>query len=560
MMSPLPIIRSACGLLGLILCFAVPEAAAQHATAADTSAVEETREREVERASVPELHPGFRLSPQGMPIFGSQLFQGDFKDLSFSGFNPDYQINLGDEIQVMLWGALDHMLELTVDAQGNIFVPKVGPIPVLGVRNADLNNLVDKQVREVYRDNVESYANLRSTQTVKVFVSGFVRKPGLFEGFASDSVLYFLDRADGIDPERGSYLDVKVLRRDQKVAEINLYQFLQHGTLPITQFRDGDVILVGPRTNTAVITGEVINAARFEFDGESAPLDELVKLASPKGTATSLSIRRARSGSSQALVYPLSEAANLTVEPNDHVEIISRNIPETILVQVTGEHRGPTTIALPHGSLLQDAVEQIIPNARSDISSLQLFRQSVAQRQRTLLLQSLENLERAVLNARSVSLEEAQLRLAESEMILSFIERAREVEPKGQVLLEGLQDADRVHLEDGDTLYVPAQTMLVTVYGEVNFPNTQTFRERQTLRSYIDRAGGFTPNANRSDLLIIRTNGAIDNVGRGRRARLNPGDEVIVLPAPDKKNLQFAKDLSTIIFQTAVAAGVVIGL
>ncbi len=554
-----PLLRIAI-LLVLALGLASP-AIAQLATAADTSQVDASRAAVVdaERANSGN-HDGFRISSDGFPIFGSQLFQGDFKDLSFSGFNPDYQISIGDEIQVMFWGAIDTILDLAVDAQGNIFLPRVGPVHLLGVRNADLNRVINDRISQVYRENVEAYANLRSTQTVKVYVSGFVRKPGLFEGFASDSVLYFLDRASGIDPERGSYLDVAVLRRDKKVAELNLYEFLQKGTLPITQFRDGDVILVGPRSHTATISGEVINPARFEFQGDTVSLKHLLTLASPKGTATSLSIRRARGGSARASIYPLKEAAGLHLEPNDFVEVISRNIPETIVVTIAGEHEGPTSIVLPYGAKLADAIEKIVPSVRSDVDSLQLFRESVARRQRTLLTQSLENLERAVLNARSASLEEAQLRLAESEMILAFIERARQVTPKGQVLLKGPDDADRIHLEDNDILFIPAKTMLVTVHGEVNFPNTQTFRERESLTDYIDRAGGFTPNANKSDLLVIRTNGTIDAVGRGRRVRIHPGDEIIVLPEPDKKNLQFAKDISTILYQTAISARVVIGL
>lgn len=552
-------ITGVCAMVAFLTLHSITPASAQIATTGDTSFVDASRQEAAK--SVPfDESDGFRVSRDGFPIFGSQLFQGDFKDLSFSGFNPDYQINLGDEIQILLWGALEDVLDLTVDAQGNIFLPRVGPVTVLGVRNADLNRLINERIREVYRENVDAYANLRSTQTVKVFVSGFVRKPGLFEGFASDSVLYFLDRASGIDPERGSYLDVSVLRRNQKVAQVNLYEFLQKGTLPITQFRDGDVILVGPRANTATISGAVINPARFEFSGDTVPLDYLLGLASPQGSATNFSLRRTRAGSAQASIFTLEEATTLNLKPNDVVEVTSRNVPETIVVRITGEHTGPSSIVLPYGAVLADAVAGIVPTARSDIASLQLFRESVALRQRTLLLQSLENLERAVLNARSASLEEAQLRLAESEMILAFIERARRATPKGQVLLKGPEDAARIHLEDGDILFVPARTMLITVHGEVNFPNTQTYRERETLIAYVDRAGGFGPNANRTELLVIRTNGAIDTVGSGRRVRLNPGDEIIVLPEPDRKTLQFAKDISQILFQTAISARVVIGL
>jgi protein involved in polysaccharide export with SLBB domain len=182
----------------------------------------------------------YELTDDGLPIFGSQLFQGDFADLSFGGFNPDYQIALGDQIQVLIWGAMSEELKLRVDAKGNVFIPRVGPVHVLGVRNADLNQIIQRKIEQVYKENVESYASLSSTQTVKVFVSGFVNRPGLYQGFASDSVLYYIDRAGGVDPERGSYLQVSVVRGDEVIKVIDLYRFLESGRMPLTQFRDGD--------------------------------------------------------------------------------------------------------------------------------------------------------------------------------------------------------------------------------------------------------------------------------------------------------------------------------
>lgn len=555
----------------LVFCMLLMQLTGAHSTsqqsiAADTTAVDAVRAD----ANFPNGNQGglngdlpasgFSYTADGFPIFGSQLFQGDFKDLSFRGFNPNYQIGIGDEIQVMIWGAMDDALKLTVDAQGNIFLPRVGPVPVLGVRNADLIELVNKRIRRVYRENVDAYANLLSTQAVKVFVSGFVRKPGLYEGFASDSVLYYLDRAGGIDPERGSYLRISLLRHNERIAEVNLYDFLENGTLPITQFRDGDVVLVGPIGNTVIINGEVSNPGRFEFLGPKVNAGKLMTLASPSANATNLSIRRNQRGASQALVYSLEELDHIDLEPRDRIQVSSRHAPETILVSITGEHRGVEDIVLPHGALLADAISLIEPTNRSNLQALQLFRESVAERQKQLLIQALDNLERSVLNARSSSLEEAQLRLAESEMILNFVERARAVEPKGQVLLESLASADRVHLEDGDIIFVPSRSSLVTVYGEVNFPNTQTHRNRESITNYVERAGGFSPNANKNEIIVIRANGTIDNVGSGRRETIEPGDEIIVLPRPDSKNLQLAKDISTILYQLAISARVVIGL
>jgi protein involved in polysaccharide export with SLBB domain len=330
--------------------------------------------------------------------------------------------------------------------------------------------------------------------------------------------------------------------------------------LPVTQFRDGDVILVGPRGNTTVIQGEVNNAGRFEFAGQQTPLDGILALASPKAGSTSVSIRRALGGTSSALVFPLADSGLYRIEAGDTVEVTGHHVPKTILVTITGEHEGQQNIVLPYGSKLSQGIETIKPSARSNLPALQVFRKSVAARQKALLDQSLDNLERNVFHAQSSSLEEAKLRQAESEMILAFIKRAREVKPKGQVLLESLAKADQFDLEDGDILYVPTRTSLITVFGEIRFPNTQTYREKDDIERYIERAGGFTTTADIKELILVRPNGEIENIGRGKGINLKPGDEIIILPKPDKKGLLFAKDISTIIYQIAIAARVVIGL
>ncbi len=188
-------------------------------------------------------------------MFGSQIFSGRFGSEAFSGFNPAYQIAVGDRISVRMWGAFNYDAVQTVDAQGNLFIPNVGPIRVLGVRNADLNQQVASQVKRTFRDNVGVYATLEGAQPVKVYVTGFVKAPGLYGGLSSDSVLYYLDRAGGIDPDRGSYLEVDVLRGGQPRAKVNLYRFLLAGQIEPLQLQDGDTIVVAPRKHTAAAAG-----------------------------------------------------------------------------------------------------------------------------------------------------------------------------------------------------------------------------------------------------------------------------------------------------------------
>src|SRR3546814_4724148 len=73
-------------------------------------------------------------------------------------------ISIGDNIQVRLWGAFQFQASLTVDPQGNIFLPNVGPIHLLGVRNKELQKVVDGAVSRVFRSNVFSYASLARSE------------------------------------------------------------------------------------------------------------------------------------------------------------------------------------------------------------------------------------------------------------------------------------------------------------------------------------------------------------------------------------------------------------
>ena len=217
-------------------------------------------------------------------VFGSQIFTGRFASQSFSGFNPDYQIAVGDRLLLRMWGAVTYEAYQNVDPQGNVFVPQVGPIAVLGVRNTDLNRRVEEQVKRVFKSNVGVYATLDSAQPVKLYVTGFVRAPGLYAGLSSDSPLSYLDKAGGIDPERGSFLNVQVMRDGRQRATLDLYRFLLDGVIDRPQLQDGDTLVVQPRRSVVTVTGEAQNPYLFELrqrDDRVAHLDHRALRAQP---------------------------------------------------------------------------------------------------------------------------------------------------------------------------------------------------------------------------------------------------------------------------------------
>ena len=489
-------------------------------------------------------------------VFGAHLFAGNFAQQGGMQFNPDYLISSGDQIQIRLWGGFNFDSVLTVDPQGNLFLPQVGPVRVRGIRNQHLQRTIEGAVRQVFRANVYSYASLAAAQPVRVFVGGYVRRPGLYNGTSMDSVLHYLDHAGGIDLERGSFLDIQVKRGEQVRASLNLYEFLLAGRIPLTQLADGDVIFVLPRSNTVKVSGFTENAKRFEFKDEKLPLGGLMALAKPLASATHVRIVRNTGMTRNVEYYPLDQAGEVKIGNGDEVEFTADKKPGTITVRVEGEHQSPQEYTLPYGSKIGDLLKEIHYTERSDRDSIQLFRASVKERQKSLLRTSLNSLESAALTARSGTTPEAQLRKIEAEMILQWVERARKIEPAGQVVIAQSTDRDSLLLENGDLIKIPVRDGLVLVSGEVLFPNAIVYDKKLDLEDYIDRAGGYTQNADYTRIVIAHRDGSFEQ-GDGD---LRPGDEVLVLPKVDVKSRQIWTEMVQIIYQIAVSAKIVFRL
>ncbi|MCY0386880.1 polysaccharide biosynthesis/export family protein [Robbsia sp. Bb-Pol-6] len=491
-------------------------------------------------------------------VFGAQLFSGAFSNGTHAPFNPDYVVSIGDRLRLRMWGGFDFDAVLTVDAQGNIFLPHAGPMQVAGIANGRVQAAVTSALRRVFTPHVAVYVGLESAKPVRVFVAGFVRHPGMYDGTSNDSVLHYLDSAGGIDPERGSFLDVQIKRGHAVRAHLNLYDFLLRGELPAAQLGDGDVIFIGPRQGTARVSGLAGNAKRFEFAGAASTLPALAAAARPAPDVTHVRITRNTGTLSEVEYVALADSGGVIVRDGDQVAYTADKRPGTITVRVEGEHDGQQEYVLPYGSRVGALLARIQTSERAARDDIQLYRASVKQRQKELLQAQLRNLEAAVLTARSGTEEEARLRREEAAMVLQWVERARHIEPLGQVVLGRDDVRGNLLLENGDVLRIPVKDGLVLVGGEVLFPNAVAAAPSLSVGDYIAQAGGFTQHANSSRIVIAHQDGTFAD---GRRDRtVVAGDQVLVLPKVDFKTRQFAKDVFQILFQIAVSAKVALGL
>lgn len=500
---------------------------------------------------------GTAYEPGEDAMFGEQLFQPGIAQTYGVGLNEEYKIAIGDRVALRMWGAFPYQNVQVVDPQGNIFLPNVGPVLVAGVRNRDLNDIVRAAIRNVYRSNVEVYATLESSQPVRVFVTGFVRAPGQYPGVSADSALGFLLRAGGVDPARGSYIDIHLLRDGQERASFNLYDFLIEGRMESVQIQDGDTIVVGGRQNAVRVTGDVFNRYGFEFKDPGIAAEELLHLAHPMPGATHVSVVH-KVGTQQFSEYhPIDALDDVLLQSGDELSVVTDRRITTILVRVDGAIDSSRVLTLPYGSTMEDALVQVTPKPEATPDAVQLFRKSVAERQRNMLEVSLRVLERSVLTSRSMTMEEAALRGREADQVINFIDRARQIQPRGQVVLAGRESVMDTLLEDGDVLVIPERSSIVMVHGEVTYPTAIAYDRRSTVADYVELAGGTMQRRGDTRILLLRQDGTFV---QNSRARPSPGDEILVLPTVGVRSMEVARGISEILFQIAVVAQVALDL
>jgi protein involved in polysaccharide export with SLBB domain len=364
-------------------------------------------------------------------------------------------------------------------------------------------------------------------------------------------------RAGGIDSARGSYIDIRLLRGGQVRASFNLYDFLLEGRMDPVQIQDGDTIVVGGRHNAVRVGGDVFNSFGFEFATDTIVATDLLQLARPRPGATHVSIVHKVGTQQFGEYHAIGALDGVLLRAGDEFSVVSDRTIETILVRVDGAIDSSRVLTLPYGSRLRDALAQVTPRQEARPEAVQLYRLSVAERQREMIEVSLRVLETSALTARSTTSEEAALRAREADQIMEFIDRARTIEPRGQVVLAGRETAMDTLLEDGDILIIPEQSSVVMVHGEVTQPNAIAYDSSSSVWDYVELAGGTTQRRRNARILLLRQDGTFVE---SDRAQPEPGDEILVLPTVGTRNVELARGISQILFQLAVVARVALDL
>ena len=98
-------------------------------------------------------------------------------------------------------------------------------------------------------------------------------------------------------------------------------------------------------------------------------------------------------------------------------------------------------------------------------------------------------------------------------------------------------------LREGDVLFIPEYINTVKISGAVMCPNTVLYKRGESLRYYINQAGGYGNLAKKKKAYVVYMNGTVSRLKSRDKKAIEPGCEIIVPSKEEKKRMSTAEIL-----------------
>ncbi len=442
------------------------------------------------------------VPPIGLPIFGMSLFESttQFLPLAMGPVSSNYKLGPGDELVLILTGAVQDIYVLPITREGFVVIPNVGRVSVNGLTLDQLRNALYTYLGRVYSGVMRgteattffevSISTLRRSQ---VFVIGEVKRPGQYEVSSVSTVLDALYRAAG-PTANGSFRNIEIRRGNRVVGVLDVYDYLTSGAAGGDVTLDqGDVVFVPVRGRRVEIDGNVIRPGIYELKGTEG-LRALLDLAG--GIEPEADLRRVQID---------------RILPQDQRESgLERSLFDVNVAELLDDE-GELFPIVAGDRVYVFAVADKLRNTvtiRGDIWAPGVYGHSSGMTLRDLI-------ERAGGLRQDAYLGRAQI------VRLDPLNLSQRVVP---VSLGGQEDPE---LQEYDEVFIYGvgefrTERFVTIYGAVQNPGVYPFRDDMTIRDVILMAGGLVDGAYTAEAEVSRVS---DRAGR-------PNDlaEIVTVP------------------------------
>lgn len=353
--------------------------------------------------------------------FGYDVFGNNSLGLTIVDNLPvplDYQMGPGDVISVQTFGKTNQNLSLTIDRDGSINLPDIGPIAVAGQTFAQLR----KQLNDVIKNKtigVDVSVTMGAMRTMQVYIVGEAMQPGAYNVNGLTTITQALIASGGVK-KSGSLRHIQLMRKGKVVSDFDLYDLLIKGdTSKDVRLSSGDTLFIPVRKNRIAIEGQVARPAVYETKDDTT-VDQLLSLAGgakPQAYLSRVSVRRTSSNGLQQFTLDLSSpmGRGFKLRNGDKINLSAVSMSLKNAVAVRGEVVRQGALNFKPGMKVSDAIGSIDDGLKqtADLNYALLVREVNAN-------QDIEVYQFSLLDALTYQDSAANLTLQEKDQIFVF--------------------------------------------------------------------------------------------------------------------------------------------
>jgi protein involved in polysaccharide export with SLBB domain len=195
----------------------------------------------------------------------------------------NYILAAGDELLIDVFGYSDASYRVKVSPEGFIRIPLVGPIPVNGLSIEQAKRNIRSKLSKTIYKNINSNKtrvdiNIVGIRSIKVTIIGEATYPGTYTLPSVATVYNALYASSGINTN-GSYRNVQVIRSNDVVVTIDVYDYLVNGSKKNDiVLKDNDVIKINTYDVRVELKGEVKRPGVYDVTAKET-LDKIISYA-----------------------------------------------------------------------------------------------------------------------------------------------------------------------------------------------------------------------------------------------------------------------------------------
>jgi polysaccharide export outer membrane protein len=300
------------------------------------------------------------LRPFGYEFFSSSAVQvmTPRKDIPVSS---DYVVGPGDEVKVLLWGRVNARYEFVVDRDGNIAIPRIGPLHVAGMSFEQMKGRLVKEAEQIVGANIN--VTMGELKSIQVFVLGDVRRPGSYALDSFSTVTTALLAAGG-PTDIGSLRHIELKRDEKTEAVLDFYDFLLKGEKSGDMvLKSGDIVFVHTVGPLVGVAGNIKRPAIYELK-DQLDLMSLFDLAGgivPTAYTQQIQVERIKENEKQVVIdindRDLSEAKDFMLQDADLVKVFPIVDRDLNAVYLRGNVKRPGKYELKPGMRVRDLIK-----------------------------------------------------------------------------------------------------------------------------------------------------------------------------------------------------------